>query len=210
MTDIKIMKMGRRGRPTAQDTIARQGQLLSVARRIFVERGYHSTTMEDVAAAAGITKKTLYAWHRDKETLFHQCVIHGAQRFPNLRPDGEGDVRNALVDYAVALHDELAREDSSGLGMLFMREGSEFPELAKFLQRPHQDYLIAPLASFLRKHGMEEEGRTERTALFINMALSPLHNKMMMGMQLPSPEGIRYHAEICADLFCGQAKSLQK
>lgn len=208
MDDDKIMIKGRRGRPSAEDTLARQSHLLSVARRIFVERGYRGATMEEVAAAAGITKKTLYAWHQDKETLFHQCVVHGAQRFPNLQIDGERGAREALVEFAVALHDELAREDSTGLGMLFMREGNEFPELGKFLQRPHQEYLIAPLSAFLRRHGMEEEGRIERTALFINMALSPLHNKMMLGMALPSPEGVRFHAEICADLFCGQAKSL--
>jgi AcrR family transcriptional regulator len=205
MNGENAIKSGRRGRPSAEDTRARQSQLLSVARRIFVERGYRGTTMEDVAAAAGITKKTLYAWHQDKETLFHQCIVHGALRFPNLQPDGDRNVREALSEFAIALHEELAREESTGLGMLFMREGGDFPELATYLQRPHHDYLLAPLAAFLRQHGLEEEDRTEKAALFINMALSPLHNKMMLGMDLPTPEGLRYHAEICADLFCGKA-----
>lgn len=206
MNGYKIMEKGRRGRPSAEDTLARQRHLLGVARGIFIARGYRGTTMEEVASAAGVTKKTLYAWHQDKERLFHQCVIYGALRFPNLRPDSADDVRTALVDYALALHVELAREDSSGLGMLFMREGQEFPELAKLVQRPHHDYLLMPLAQFLTKHGMEEEGRTERAALFINMALSPLHNKMMLGMDLPSDDAMRRHAEICVDLFSALAE----
>jgi TetR/AcrR family transcriptional repressor of mexJK operon len=206
MTGDNVSIQARRGRPSAQDTKERQAHLLSVARGIFIQRGYRGTTMDEVAIAAGVTKKTLYAWHQDKEALFHQCVIFGAQRFPDLQPHSDGDVRTALRDYAIALHQELAHEESYALGILLMREGPEFPELAKLAQRPHHDFLLRPLAKFLTEHGMEAEGQNQRAALFINMALSPLHNFMMLGLPLPSDDGVRAHGEMCAGLFCAEVE----
>ncbi|WP_345421164.1 TetR/AcrR family transcriptional regulator [Pseudonocardia xishanensis] len=39
---------------------ARRAEIISVAARLFDEHGYHSTTMDDIAAAMGIRKPTLY------------------------------------------------------------------------------------------------------------------------------------------------------
>lgn len=200
----------RRGRPSAQSTRLRQANLLEVARGIFVRRGYRATTMDEVAAAAGVTKRTLYAWHRDKEALFRACVMIGAERFPRLAPDAaganaSGGLRAALERYVVALHTELTREDSYGMGVLFQREAKEFPELAASIQRGHLDYMIAPLAAFLRLHGLEDEGSEERTMLFVAMALSPLHNAMLTGLPLPDEAGLAAHAARCVTVFLGRA-----
>ncbi|MDE2411418.1 MAG: TetR/AcrR family transcriptional regulator [Sphingomonadales bacterium] len=181
-------------------------QLLEVARAIFVRRGYRATTMDEVAAAAGVTKRTLYAWHRDKEALFRACVLLGAERFPRLEPDAAGDPADALERYVVELHDELTREDSFGMGALFLREATDFPELAGSIQRGHLDYMIAPLAAFLRRHALEEEGSVERTMLFVAMALSPLHNAMLVGMALPTPAEVLAHARRCVGIFVGGSR----
>lgn len=193
----------RRGRPPAEATRRRQAHLLEVARGIFVRQGYRATTMDEVAAAAGVTKRTLYAWHRDKEALFRACVLLGAERFPRLAPErleGEG-LRAVLERYVLDLHDELTREDSYGMGALFQREAAEFPELAASIQRGHLDYLVAPLAAFLRHHGLEDEGSVERTMLFVAMALSPLHNAMLTGLPLPDAAGARAHARLCVAIM---------
>ncbi len=199
---------GRRGRPSAETTLARQAHLLEVARGIFVRRGYRATTMDEVATAAGVTKRTLYAWHRDKETLFRACVVLGAERFPRLVPEvpeGEGPdyprLRAVLESYVLDLHNELTREDSYGMGALFQREAAEFPELVQSIQRGHIDYLVGPLAEFLRLYGLEAPNSVDRTMLFVAMALSPLHNTMLVGMPLPNAEQARAHARLCVQIF---------
>ena len=202
----QVSAAGRRGRPSAESTRQRQAHLLEVAREIFVRRGYRATTMDEVANAAGVTKRTLYAWHRDKEALFRACVLLGAERFPRLVPEGpaaDGGLRPVLERFVLELHQELTREDSYGMGALFQREAAEFPELAQSIQRGHIDYLVAPLAQFLRRHGLEEAGSTERTMLFVAMALSPLHNTMLVGLPLPDAKGARDHARRCVGIFLG-------
>ena len=193
----------RRGRPSVETTRLRQQQLLQVARGVFAKAGYRATTMDAIAAAAGMTKRTVYAWHRDKEALFRACVLAGAERFPKLAPEGAGDesVRATLERYVEDLHRELVKEDSYGLGALFLREAHEFPELAEAMQRGHLDYMIAPLAAYLTRHGLEAEGSIEQAMLFVAMALSPLHNTMLVGMALPDADAVRAHARRCVGVF---------
>lgn len=205
-TAANATETARRGRPSAETTRLRMAHLLDVARGIFVRQGYRATKMDEVAAAAGVTKRTLYAWHQDKEALFRACVMVGAERFPRMMPDAQSDLPAALERYVVDLHGELTREDSYGMGTLFLREAAEFPELAGSIQRGHLDFMIDPLAAFFRRHGLEENGSVERTMLFVAMALSPLHNAMLVGMALPGADQVRDHARRCVAIFLGGSR----
>jgi AcrR family transcriptional regulator len=49
-------------------------QLIDVATRIFVARGYRLTQMSDVAEALGVAKGTLYGYVESKEALFDAAV----------------------------------------------------------------------------------------------------------------------------------------
>jgi len=199
---------GTRGRPSPEMTRLRQARLLEIARCTFVRRGYHATTMADVAAAAGVTKRTLYAWHADKEALFRACVEAGAARFPRLEPNADERPEIVLERYVIELHEELSREESYGIGLLFMREAAEFPELGGSVRRGYLDYLIEPLALYLRRHHLEEDETQERAMLFVAMALSPLHNKMLMGMPLPDAHDVRKHARRCVEIMFGRGRAL--
>jgi AcrR family transcriptional regulator len=48
--------------------------MLEVAHALFAERGYAAVTMDDVAAAAGITKPLLYNYFGNKERLYLACM----------------------------------------------------------------------------------------------------------------------------------------
>jgi AcrR family transcriptional regulator len=48
----------------------RREQLLQVARKVFAKRGYHTVTMDEVAAEAGITKPILYDHFPSKRDLY--------------------------------------------------------------------------------------------------------------------------------------------
>ena len=52
----------------------REGQMLAVARALFAERGFGAVTMDEVAAAAGITKPLLYNYFGNKEQLYLACM----------------------------------------------------------------------------------------------------------------------------------------
>ena len=55
-------------------------QILAAAARLFATRGYTATTMNDVAAACGVSKATLYHYVRDKHGLLaHITAGHVAR-----------------------------------------------------------------------------------------------------------------------------------
>lgn len=58
-------------RLTATD---RREQLLAVAREAFARAGYHDTSMNDVAEAAGVTKPVLYQHFESKRELFQALL----------------------------------------------------------------------------------------------------------------------------------------
>jgi AcrR family transcriptional regulator len=53
---------------------ARPHEILDAALRVFAARGYGASRLEDVAAAAGVTKGTIYYYFENKEDLLAQLV----------------------------------------------------------------------------------------------------------------------------------------
>ena len=81
--------------------------MLTAARELFAERGYGAVTMDDVAAAAGITKPLLYNYFGNKERLYLACM----------QPAGEALV--ATVVRAVAGTTNAAEALDAGLRAFF-------------------------------------------------------------------------------------------
>jgi AcrR family transcriptional regulator len=61
-------------RPRAADHDDQRAAILACAAGLFAARGYHGTSMNDVAQAAGIGKATLYHYVRDKPALVEQIA----------------------------------------------------------------------------------------------------------------------------------------
>ena len=69
----------------------RRTQILRVARHVFGRDGYHSTSMNAVAKAAGVTKPVLYQHFESKEHLFLELVQDVATELRAV-------IRSALAD----------------------------------------------------------------------------------------------------------------
>lgn len=50
-------------------TVPREEQVRAAALRLFKEKGYHATSMRDIASAVGINKGSLYSYIKTKEDL---------------------------------------------------------------------------------------------------------------------------------------------
>ncbi|MCL6575892.1 TetR/AcrR family transcriptional regulator [Kyrpidia sp.] len=59
----------------------RKEQILAVSERLFSEKGYHGTTIRDIAEASGILSGSLYAHIDSKEDLLFEIVNQGADNF---------------------------------------------------------------------------------------------------------------------------------
>jgi len=57
---------------------ARESQLFEVATRLFKEKGYHNTSMQDLADALGLQKPSLYHYIESKEELLFRILERGS------------------------------------------------------------------------------------------------------------------------------------
>jgi AcrR family transcriptional regulator len=60
---------------------SRRSQMLQVARKLFSEKGYHATTIRDIADQTGVLSGSLYAHIRTKEDLLFEITCDVADQF---------------------------------------------------------------------------------------------------------------------------------
>ena len=196
------------GRPSPEQSREKQEEVLRVARQEFIRNGYRATHMSTIASAANVAKRTLYLWHADKSSLFLACVLEGARSFPPLSVDADKDIAVALATYGSSLARRFCEESSYGLGHLIAREGRDFPELAAASIEAQQHYMIEPLAGYLRYHGLERPGSTDRTNILISMVLVEVYSALLTGAPPPDPDKAEQQARLAVEIFLGAKPSI--
>ena len=59
----------------------RRNELARQAARLFAEKGYHGTSIGDLAEAMGVQKGSLYAHISSKQDLLYETMVEGARAF---------------------------------------------------------------------------------------------------------------------------------
>jgi TetR/AcrR family transcriptional regulator, cholesterol catabolism regulator len=59
----------------------RRSELTREAARLFAQKGYHGTSIGDLAAALGVQKGSLYAHIASKQDLLYETMLEGARAF---------------------------------------------------------------------------------------------------------------------------------
>lgn len=76
-------------RPGLDHALKRDAVILAAARG-FRERGYHNTSLDDLAADLGVTKPTLYLYVPNKEAILFECFKAGLEQIQACLTDCEG------------------------------------------------------------------------------------------------------------------------
>ena len=127
--------------PRASDprVVRSRAAVVDAARTLFLRKGYAGTTMAEIAAQGGLTKRTVYNNYADKHALFTQIVaevIAYAEEFARgVRDDfaagiTAANVRVALTDLGRRLALGIVRPEVIALRRLLIGEAREFPDLA--------------------------------------------------------------------------------
>lgn len=122
------------GRPSRAEALRLRGRILAAAAELFLAEGYGSTTIEAVAARAGVSKRTFYDRFDDKAALF-AAVVHeiiGQIRPPPQVPLIAGaNLEEILKRLAVLILGAALAPQALALHRLVTAEAARFPELAR-------------------------------------------------------------------------------
>lgn len=123
----------RAGRPTRAQQQQRVEELLSVALDTFLEHGFDQTTIEQIATRVGMSKRTVYAYHNDKEALFRAAVRRAIEAYTVPRAAVEAvvsdDLETTLTAIARLRIANLSQPVAIKLQRILAAQAYRFPEL---------------------------------------------------------------------------------
>ncbi len=203
-------KKPRAGRPTAAQAKQRHLELLDISVKLFLENGFDATTLDDIAAAVHMTKRTIYGHYENKEALFRASLQkafhdHATPIEETLGAVVDDDLETTLVAIALQRANHFLTPRGLALQRIVNTESHRFPELLGLLYQES----TAPTANFvqqvLQQHAERGEiflERPETTAsLFLSMAVGAPARGMLTGIKVEGFKNLEDHIHFCVKLF---------
>ena len=138
---------GRPKDPTKHDLI------MDAARGLFVQRGFHGTSMEALAKKAGVSKATLYSHFADKDALYRALIIDKMQAYQidNFADHLTWDMRADLTYMARHLLDLIFDAEALDMARMVVSESREGTDLPHLFISTGPRRILAQLKDYLRQ-----------------------------------------------------------
>jgi AcrR family transcriptional regulator len=168
--------------------------ILDAATTLFLRNGYRGTSMDEIAAAARVSKQTVYKHFADKESLFTEIVVTTVEEIAEpvhreVHALQAGDDLHALARQLVR---KVMQPRILQLRRLVIGEAGRFPELGRTFYEQGPGRTIAALATVFERLTAEGVLRLDDPQLaaahFNWLVMSiPLNRAMLLGEDDPPP-----------------------
>ncbi|WP_323845342.1 TetR/AcrR family transcriptional regulator [Microbulbifer magnicolonia] len=195
-----------RGRP--KDPAKRQA-ILDAAKVLFMTQGFAGTSMDAVAAAAGVSKLTVYSHFSDKESLFSAAIeakCENQMPLPMFALEQGDSIEGVLKRVGVAFLSLVDGEEAIGLMRLLCTAAARETEMAQLFFEVGPRRTLGEMERLLRRADELELLRVEDPAvaaeLFYGMLMGCRHMQVLIGCCAPPSKGeIRARVEQVVQLF---------
>ena len=194
------------GRPK---DLGKRAAILDAAKRLFVEQGYEGVSMDQIAAAAGVSKLTVYSHFGDKDTLFAAAArAYCEQRLPAelFDPYPEVPVRERLLEIGQAFYAMVSSPEAvSGHRILCTPQMADSAVPAMFWEAGPKR-VQAEFSALLQRRVEAGELEVADTALassqFFTLLKGEPHARLVMGCGSGGcHEAARAHIAASVDMF---------
>jgi TetR/AcrR family transcriptional regulator, mexJK operon transcriptional repressor len=195
------------GRPK---DLEKRAAILNAAKRLFPARGLEGTSMDAIAAEAGVSKLTVYSHFSDKDTLFRAAV---EARCEELLPSaffelgGKGEpMRQRLLTIGRAFHRLVTSDESVAMYRMMAAQAPGNVKLAElfFEAGPRRvlDAFEALLVKADRAGALRIDDCRDAAEHFFCLVKGVCHMRMLIGC-CPAPTAKQAEAHIAkvVDLF---------
>jgi TetR/AcrR family transcriptional repressor of mexJK operon len=199
MTDIPSTPASGPGRP--KDPAKREA-ILDAAKRLFILHGYEGSSMDAIAAEAGVSKLTLYSHFASKENLFAAAVASKCQeQLPPLffeRTD-EVPLEQVLLDVGRRFHQLIHSEESVAMHRLMIAQGAQNPQLSQQFFNAGPQRLLDAMQQLLeradRKGQLRVADPLRAADHFFSMLKGACHLLLLIGA-CTAPQGDEAEAQV--------------
>ncbi len=134
--------------------------IAQAATTLFLDKGFLGTSMDDIAAEAGVSKQTVYKHFSDKDQLFAEIVLGTVDQVDGLVTmvgstlEATTDPRTDLGELARLFLTTLMRPELLRLRRLVITTANQFPEIGRSWYEQGFERVLATLAArFARAFG---------------------------------------------------------
>jgi AcrR family transcriptional regulator len=148
---MKARKNFKEIRPSARRGSSRD-VIVAAATRLFLERGFGAVSMDDLAMAAGVARRTLYNQFASKEEIFREMLERVSGQLEHAFPPGietQGDVEEVLRRVARMILELHKNRDYLGFLRMVVADSRQFPWIAEefsTVMDPQTERLVRLLA----------------------------------------------------------------
>jgi AcrR family transcriptional regulator len=206
----------RRGRPCQIAEPERRKRLLEAAEIVFLELGYGSASMDDIAHRAGMSKKTLYRLFETKQSLFAAVIAARRAELDAMIAGnacvGDHSTRDVLRSYLGKVARFVLAPRQAALYRLVIAESLRTPELAHAFYHEGPCKVRAVLERWLaRQHenGVLHVTDPARDAEMVcSMVIAELQMRLLVGeLRAPDEALIDSTVDRAVDLFLRGART---
>ena len=157
---------------------ARPQEILESATRVFAQKGYTDSRIEDVADAAGISKGTVYVYYKNKDELFRAVLMHYIdsefETLRNIAPKFEGSAEELLRLILHEMAQQFIDQDTGSIVWGLVRDGEKLPELVEFFRTEILEHGLNALRDVLKMGQATGEFRDCDVDVLPDIIVSPL------------------------------------
>lgn len=194
------------GRPK---DLGKRASILDAAKRLFIEQGYQGVSMDQIAAAAGVSKLTVYSHFGDKETLFSEAITAKCQEvLPDelfVRPP-DGPLREQLRAIGHAFFALITSEEAISMHRMMNTPGTAENTLRELFWNAGPRRVQEVFGQFLQARVDQGQLRIDDIALassqFFSLLKGELHPMMACGLCVePGAAEVSRHIDATVDFF---------
>jgi len=193
------------GRPK---DLGKGAAVLEAAKHLFTTQGFDGTSMDQIAAEAGVSKLTVYSHFGDKETLFAAAVkAYCEQRLPTslFEPRPEVPLRERLLQIARAFFAMISSPEAvAGHRILCTPQMAESPLPQMFWEagpKRVQDAFAELLRSRMNNGELEIDDVPRAASQFFSLLKGEPHAQLVFGCGRSCSQDTETHITATVDLF---------
>jgi len=200
--EVGEFKRGPGGRPTREEAERRHNGLLETAFRLFLERGWEGTSVDEIARQSGVAKGFIYARYPDKAALFVGAIRRlmeeamGRLQVADPLPD---DVEEGLYLFGRRMLDVVLKPEAVAFHRLFIAEAPRFPDLARHFtaRNPARDLIADIIATYVDRGALAPGDNRMRAEHFAILVVGiPRMLALMGAREAPAEEDRRLRAAV--------------
>ncbi|WP_252274361.1 TetR/AcrR family transcriptional regulator [Pseudomonas subflava] len=189
MSDKSLQPSGGPGRPKDP---AKRLAILEAAKRLFIQNGYDGSSMDAIAAEAGVSKLTVYSHFTDKETLF-ACAVESkcAEQLPPLffELGPEDSIEQTLLAIGRGFNALINSEESLAMHRLMVAQGAQNPQLSQLFFNVGPQRVIDAMQRLLEQANaraqLQIDNPQHAAEHFFCLVKGGCHFRLLMGVAQP-------------------------